>query len=91
MRHRHDEYASDRLNPRRRSSDLDLLLSQFASPIILILLAAAGLSFFLADRTDTAIGDTDRRDGPAAQSERVLLPRLLNAVFEKVFYHRVAP
>lgn len=54
-RRRHGEYASDLLKPRRRSSDLGLLLSQFSSPIILILLVAAGLSFFLADRSDTAI------------------------------------
>jgi Mg2+-importing ATPase len=54
-RRRHHEYASDLLKPRRRSSDLVLFLSQFASPLILILLVAAGLAFFLADRTDTAI------------------------------------
>jgi Mg2+-importing ATPase len=54
-RRRHDEHASDLLKPRRRSSDLVLFLSQFGSPLILILLVAAGLAFFLADRTDTAI------------------------------------
>ena len=32
-----------------------LLVSQFTSPIILILLAAAFVSFLLADRTDTLI------------------------------------
>lgn len=54
-RRRHDECASDPLKPRRRSSDLVLFLSQFGSPLILILLVAAGLAFFSADRTDTAI------------------------------------
>jgi Mg2+-importing ATPase len=39
----------------RIGRDLDLLLSQFKSPIILILLFAAGLSLFLRDPTDALI------------------------------------
>ncbi len=52
---RRKSYAICQLRPRRAASDLALLLSQFTNPIILILLFAAGLAFFLADRTDTAI------------------------------------
>jgi magnesium-transporting ATPase (P-type) len=43
------------LKPRRRSGSLILFLSQFRSPITLILLFAAGLSFFLRDPTDAGI------------------------------------
>jgi len=43
------------LKPARRSGALSLLLSQFKSPIILILLFAAGLSLLLRDRTDAHI------------------------------------
>jgi Mg2+-importing ATPase len=48
-------YAKSRLRPRRDVNALLLLLSQFRSPIILILLFAAVLSIFLADRTDALI------------------------------------
>ncbi len=43
------------LKPRRRRSTLTLLLAQFTSPIILILLFAAALSYFLGDPTDSII------------------------------------
>jgi Mg2+-importing ATPase len=43
------------LKPKSRLSTYELLFRRFTSPIILILLAAAGLAFFLADPTDTAI------------------------------------
>jgi len=43
------------LRPKRRSDALTLFLSQFKSPIILILFFAAGLSIFLADHTDAII------------------------------------
>jgi len=43
------------LAPRRRTGVLPLLLSQFASPIILILLGASALSAFLGDPSDAAI------------------------------------
>lgn len=39
----------------RRASDLTLLLAQFKSPIILLLVIAAGLSFSFKDVADTAI------------------------------------
>jgi len=54
-RRRHLRDAHLRLKPKIRLSTYELLARQFTSPIILILLAAAGLAFFLADRTDTAI------------------------------------
>ena len=54
-RRRHLRDAHLLLKPKSRLSTYELLFRQFTSPIILILLAAAGLAFFLADRTDTAI------------------------------------
>src|SRR6478672_3954616 len=39
----------------RSATDLTLLLAQFKSPIILLLLAAAGLSFSFKDVADAAI------------------------------------
>ncbi len=43
------------LKPKQKTDALTLLLAQFKSPIILILIAAAGLSFFLGDHADTLI------------------------------------
>ena len=43
-------YGPDLLLPRKRSDSLALLLTQFKSPITLILLFAAGLSLFLHER-----------------------------------------
>lgn len=54
-RRRQIVYAKARLKPRRDVNALLLLFSQFRSPIILILLFAAVLSIFLADRTDALI------------------------------------
>ena len=54
-RRRHLRDAHLLLKPKSRLSTYELLFRQFTSPIILILLVAAGLAFFLADRTDTAI------------------------------------
>ena len=54
-RERQARYASIRLKPRRDIRPLVALLSQFRSPIILILLFAATVSLFLADRTDAII------------------------------------
>ena len=48
-------YGSNLLKPKKRSDVLTLLLSQFKSPIILILLFATVLSFFLHDPVDAAI------------------------------------
>ncbi|MFC5404670.1 cation-transporting P-type ATPase [Cohnella soli] len=48
-------FRSDMLKPRKRMETLLLLLSQIKSPIILILLFAAGLSFFLRDSIDAFI------------------------------------
>ena len=48
-------FGANRLAPRKRTSDLRLLLSQFESPILLLLLSAAVLSFFLHDPTDAFI------------------------------------
>ena len=48
-------YGANRLKPQKRSDVLTLLIAQFKSPIILILLVATGLSFFLHNITDAAI------------------------------------
>lgn len=48
-------YGSNLLKPKKRSDALTLLLSQFKSPIILILLFATGLSFFLHDHVNALI------------------------------------
>ncbi|HEY5594026.1 MAG TPA: HAD-IC family P-type ATPase, partial [Nitrospiria bacterium] len=48
-------YGANRLKPKRRSDSATLLLSQFKSPIILILLFAVALSFFLHEPTDALI------------------------------------
>lgn len=54
-RRRHLRDAHLLLKPKSRLSTCELLFRQFTSPIILILLVAAGLAFFLADQSDTAI------------------------------------
>lgn len=48
-------YGSNLLKPKKKSDALTLLLAQFKSPIILILIFAAGLSFFLRDPMDATI------------------------------------
>jgi Mg2+-importing ATPase len=48
-------YGPNRLQPRRRHDALALFLGQFKSPIIIILLGAAVLSFFLDSRTEASI------------------------------------
>jgi P-type Mg2+ transporter len=50
-----DRVGPNVLQPRKRSGELVLLLGQFKSPLILILLFAAGLSFFLHDPADALI------------------------------------
>jgi len=47
--------GSNTIKPKKRHSTLGLLLSQFKSPIILILFFAIGLSFFLKDAADAFI------------------------------------
>ena len=54
-RARLETFGANRLAPPKRTSDLRLLLSQFESPILLLLLAAAVLSFFLRDPPDAFI------------------------------------
>ncbi len=49
------QYGANLLKPKKRSDTLTLLLAQFQSPIIVILIVAAGLAFFLNDPTDTII------------------------------------
>jgi len=49
------EYGPNRLKPQKRSDAFTLLLSQFKSPIILILLAATCLSIFLHNLVDASI------------------------------------
>src|SRR5512135_2222056 len=48
-------YGSNLLKPRKKSDALTLLLAQFKSPIILILIFAAGLSLFLRNPIDATI------------------------------------
>jgi P-type Mg2+ transporter len=49
------KYGANSLKQQRKSSVIGLLLNQFKSPIVLILIFAAGLSIFLNDRTDAII------------------------------------
>jgi magnesium-transporting ATPase (P-type) len=49
------QFGLNRLKPKTRTGSLALLLSQFKSPIILILIFAAVLSFFLHDPVDASI------------------------------------
>jgi Mg2+-importing ATPase len=52
---RQRRFGSNLLKPKKSSGNVTLLIGQFNSPIMIILLVAAGLSFFLHDRTDTLI------------------------------------
>ena len=54
-RSRLTRYGANLLIPKKKSDALTLLLSQFKSPIILILFVATGLSFFLHDPVDAII------------------------------------
>jgi len=54
-RSRLTRYGANLLIPKKKSDALTLLLSQFKSPIILILFFATGLSFFLHDPVDAII------------------------------------
>src|SRR6266481_2995179 len=49
------QYAARRLAPKKRTDALTLLLGQFSSPIVLLLLGATTISLFLHDTTDAAI------------------------------------
>jgi len=55
VRQRQAQVASSRLKPHQDIRPLSALISQFRSPIILILLFAAVVSLFLADRADALI------------------------------------
>ena len=48
-------YGANRMKPQKRSDAFTLLVSQFKSPIILILLFATGLSLFLHNLVDASI------------------------------------
>src|SRR5690349_14950940 len=48
-------YGSNLLRPQKRLDRITLLLAQFKSPLILILLFATGLSFFLHDPVNASI------------------------------------
>jgi P-type Mg2+ transporter len=54
-RQRLARYGANLLKPKKKSDPFTLLLSQFKSPIILILLFATGMSFFLHDPVDASI------------------------------------
>jgi P-type Mg2+ transporter len=49
------KYGANSFKQKRKSSAIGLLINQFKSPIVLILIFAAGLSIFLNDRTDAII------------------------------------
>ncbi|NWG02834.1 MAG: magnesium-translocating P-type ATPase [Syntrophaceae bacterium] len=55
VKQRLNRYGFNLLKPKKRSDALTLLLSQFKSPIIIILLFAAGLSLSLHDPSDALI------------------------------------
>ena len=48
-------YGPNTLNDKVKTSDLVLFLNQFKSPIMILLLVAAGLSFFTGDHTGSSI------------------------------------
>jgi Mg2+-importing ATPase len=50
-----EKYGLNLLKPKKKTDPLTLLLAQFKSPIIIILLFAAILAFFLSDKTDAII------------------------------------
>jgi Mg2+-importing ATPase len=50
-----DTFGPNMLKKKRRTDSLTLLLGQFKSPIILILILAAAMSYFLHDRVDALI------------------------------------
>ncbi|MGO8762998.1 MAG: magnesium-translocating P-type ATPase [Desulfobaccales bacterium] len=54
-RNRLARYGPNLLKSKRKTDSLTLLLAQFKSPIIIILLGAAILSYFLADKPDAII------------------------------------
>ena len=49
------QYGSNQLNTKKQSSNFKLFISQFKNSIILILLFATGLSFYLNEKVDAAI------------------------------------
>jgi Mg2+-importing ATPase len=52
---RFTQYGANLLKPKKKANALSLLISQFKSPIILILIFASVLSFFLHDPVDAVI------------------------------------
>ena len=52
---RFTQYGANRLKPKQRSDTFTLLLAQFKSPIVIILLLATGLSFYLHNIADATI------------------------------------
>ena len=55
VRERQAKWGPNLLKPKRRANTLLLLLRQFISPLVLILIAASVMSFFLGDRTNSLI------------------------------------
>jgi Mg2+-importing ATPase len=49
------KYGSNLLKPKKNSGTLTLLITQFKSPLIIILIFAGGLSFFLGDSVNAII------------------------------------
>jgi len=57
-KHSLSEYGANSLKPKHKSTALILLLNQFKSPIILILIFAAVRSIFLQEAASAIFGDT---------------------------------
>jgi Mg2+-importing ATPase len=55
VRQRQAKYGPNLLKPKHRSNSFLLLLRQFISPLVLILIVASIMSFFLGDRTNSLI------------------------------------
>lgn len=84
--------GSNIIPKRERRSSLWLLLSQFQSPLILILFVAAGVSFFFRAATDawiilavivfnSAVGYVqERRAGQAMERLRTLVPQVVRVI-----------
>src|SRR5207342_3411460 len=49
------KYAGRRLAPKKRTDTFTLLVGQFSSPIVLMLVSAAAISIFLHDHVDALI------------------------------------
>lgn len=54
-KNRREKYGPNELPKGKKLTWLQLFLNQFANPLIIILLVAAGLTFYIEERLDTVI------------------------------------